>query len=565
MASPFNIKKTTQVGRNGFDLSQRHLFGAVPGMLLPVMTEETLPGDSFKLRLDSFTRMRPLNTAAFARFKEYYDFYFCSKDTLWPWYNNMIVNNNEPTALPVASSTNAPKQVPNCDNFAMVDYFDLTAQDQDEMGISKCAGSCILYDLLGYGTYNAQISHTEVAGSGTLCNIMPFAMYQQIYANYYRNPQWERRDVASYNLRRFFGTDSNTFSPSAIPNLFKMRYANWHKDYFMGLYPTQQFGDVSVVSSFVRTNVAPSSNQNVVAAADTGLVFRQATSSTTYSEAMQVISDVSIVELRRAQALQRLKEVTMTNGSSMFQQVKAHYGFELPEGRKDAPEYIGGFDNVVVINDVDATAAGTDGTNTSKVGQIFGKAAAASDPNKTIDFTAKDFGYIMCIYHVEPYLEYDAVGIKKANMKLSAADEFIPEFDKIGFGSLQLQELLRKSHDNFCEPTALLGYTSRYLDLKSSYDRVHGTFMRSSGTTDSSWAIPLSFDYLRTMFADNVSEPVDYRFFKVNPFIANNIMQVTLPTFSNPTRSIEGYEPFMVAANFSIFKTSNMSVDSLPM
>lgn len=566
MSSPFNIKKTTQVGRNGFDLSQRHLFGACCGMLLPIMHEETLPGDSFKLRLDSFTRMRPLNTAAFARFKENFDFYWCSKDTLWPYYNSMVVNNNEPQAMPVVSQTNVPQELPSISLGSLTQHFYSLRNSIGDMGANRESESAILFDFLGLGSYWSYVSEASSTSPDTLVSLLPWCLYQRIYADFYRNPQWERRDVVSYNLRNFYNS-VNRLSGSSIAertNMFKMRYANWRKDYFMGLYPSQQFGDVSVVS--VLPDVSSSSVQRSVRTLSTDGTSIFAGNTATSATVRNASLDLSIIDLRRAQALQRLKEVTMTNGSSMYQQVKAHYGFELPEGRKDAPQFIGSFDNVVTINDIDATAAGSDGSTTTMAGQIYGKATAASDLRKTIDFTAKDFGYIMCIYHVEPLLEYDACGIKRSNLKLSASDEFIPEFDKIGFGSITAQELIREGLDNY-DYSRELGFTSRYLDLKASYDRVHGSFMRvgSQNRTDQSWTVALDAETLRDIVWHETNS-LDWRFFKVNPFITNNLMQVQLsvPDSENPDERIAGYEPFMVSANFGIYKTSNMSVDSLP-
>ena len=558
MASPFNIKKTTSVGRNGFDLSQRHLFGAVCGMLLPIMHEETLPGDSFKLRLDSFTRMRPMQTAAFARFKEYFDFYFVSKDTLWPYYNAMVVNNNEPQSLPNLG-TSVPQQVPCYNNMELKSWLaNQTSIQYDDMDVPFDYGTTTLYDLLGCG----DIQRANLGHSDMLLSLLPWAAYQRIYADFYRNPQWERRDPVSYNLRSFYNTTNQLSEFDARANMFKIRYSNWHKDYFMGLYPTQQFGDVSVVSS-PNLMVTGNLTQNVTAnvSAQPGELKNRLFANNSSFGYPAINSMMSIIDLRRAQALQRLKEVTMTNGSSMYQQVKAHYGFELPEGRKDAPEFIGSFDNSVVINSVDAHEYSNDGsTNSTSPAQQFGKASSASNIEKSIDFTAKDFGYIFCIYHVEPLLEYSALGIKRSNTKLSAADEFIPEFDKIGFGSLQSYELLAPNGGTTEVTPFTLGYSSRYLDLKASYDRIHGSFMkRDFGSTDEAWAVGLGRNILTERLQ---TKNLDFRFFKVDPYITNTIMQVEFN--DSDISGLLGCEPFMVAADFNIFKTSNMSVDSLP-
>ena len=93
--------------RNGFDLSRKHCFTASAGQLLPVFVEEVLPGDKFKINLDSFTRTQPLNTAAFARMREYYDLFFVPYHILWSHFPTMITQ--VPNAT-IATSVNTPKQ-----------------------------------------------------------------------------------------------------------------------------------------------------------------------------------------------------------------------------------------------------------------------------------------------------------------------------------------------------------------------------------------------------------------------------------------------------------------------
>ena len=97
--------------RNGFDLSRKHCFTASAGQLLPVFVEEVLPGDKFKINLDSFTRTQPLNTAAFARMREYYDLFFVPYHILWSHFPSMITQ--VPNAT-VATSVDTPKQFTEC-------------------------------------------------------------------------------------------------------------------------------------------------------------------------------------------------------------------------------------------------------------------------------------------------------------------------------------------------------------------------------------------------------------------------------------------------------------------
>jgi hypothetical protein len=91
MANIMSLKGLrNKTSRNGFDLSFKKNFTAKAGELLPVMVKEVLPGDSFNINLKSFTRTQPVNTAAFARMREYYDFFFVPYDLLWNKANTAL-------------------------------------------------------------------------------------------------------------------------------------------------------------------------------------------------------------------------------------------------------------------------------------------------------------------------------------------------------------------------------------------------------------------------------------------------------------------------------------------
>lgn len=101
-----------KVHRNAFDLSHRHLFTASVGELLPVFVQWVNPNETFKLSFDSFTRTKPLNTAAFARLKQNVQYFFVPFQQLWKYFeanvNNMPVGDNGQNVSRFASSLNTP-------------------------------------------------------------------------------------------------------------------------------------------------------------------------------------------------------------------------------------------------------------------------------------------------------------------------------------------------------------------------------------------------------------------------------------------------------------------------
>ena len=61
--------------RSSFDLSSKKLFTAKVGEILPCYWQIAIPNTKYRISSDWFTRTVPVNTAAYTRIKEYYDFY----------------------------------------------------------------------------------------------------------------------------------------------------------------------------------------------------------------------------------------------------------------------------------------------------------------------------------------------------------------------------------------------------------------------------------------------------------------------------------------------------------
>ena len=86
--------------------------------------------------------------------------------------------------------------------------------------------------------------------------MLPILAYQKIYFDFFSNSQWEKHLAYAYNVDYWQGTSY----VSLYADMLKMRYANYPKDYFMGMLPSSQYGSVAVLpalaSSHEPTSVA---------------------------------------------------------------------------------------------------------------------------------------------------------------------------------------------------------------------------------------------------------------------------------------------------------------------
>ena len=69
--------------RSGFDIGRKNAFTAKVGELLPVYWDISLPGDKYKFNIEYFTRTQPVETSAYTRLREYFDFYAVPLRLLW--------------------------------------------------------------------------------------------------------------------------------------------------------------------------------------------------------------------------------------------------------------------------------------------------------------------------------------------------------------------------------------------------------------------------------------------------------------------------------------------------
>ena len=76
-------------------------------------------------------------------------------------------------------------------------------------------------------------------------NLLPLLAYQKIYYDFFSESQWEKHLAYAYNVDYWDGKSQL----SLAPEMLQLRYANYPKDYFMGILPNSQYGSVATLSS----------------------------------------------------------------------------------------------------------------------------------------------------------------------------------------------------------------------------------------------------------------------------------------------------------------------------
>lgn len=543
MANIMSLKSLrNKTSRNGFDLSTKRNFTAKAGELLPIWCKEVLPGDSFKINLKSFTRTQPINTAAFARMREYYDFFFVPYDLLWNKANTALTQMYDNPQHAVSLDSTKPfalnGDMPYTDCKSIADYVSKMSADVEQyygrnyFGYGRVDGTVKLLEYLGYGNFSSFVksSWSESPLMANLeLNLFGLLGYQKIYADYYRDSQWEKISPSTFNVDYLAGDNMKVdFSDATLSsfrknyNFFDLRYCNWQKDLFHGVVPRQQYGDTAVVQTSETSEGNP--------------------------------TDFSILALRQAEFLQKWKEITQSGSKDYKDQIEKHWGVSAADGFSELSTYLGGIASSLDINEVVNS-----NITESFAADIAGKGTGTS--NGYIDFQAgARYGMLFCIYHCLPLLDYTSDFVNNSFMRINAADYAIPEFDRVGMEAVPLFKMFNPAVlGNSQYASKIIGYAPRYIDYKTDVDISMGAFK----TTLKNWVISYGnqsiLDQLgyEDFSVETPDFPVNYTMFKVNPNCLDTLFAVNVDSSINT-------DQFLCSTFFDVKAVRNLDTDGLP-
>lgn len=598
--------------RSGFDIGRKNAFTAKVGELLPVYWDISMPGDKYKFDVAYFTRTQPVETSAYTRLREYFDFYAVPLRLLWksaPSVLTQMQDVNQIQALSLTQNLSLGSYLPSLPLSVLVTSLNSlnggsnnpghSGSLKNMFGFNRGDLSYKLLNYLGYGNiirsvpsvgnrwWSTSLKNTEDSSTYTqqyiqnnYVNLFPLLAYHKIYQDFFRWSQWENSNPSSYNVDYYSGITPALVSSLPDSNsaywksdtMFDLKYCNWNKDMLMGVLPNSQFGDVAVVdipdsgsSDIVLGSNASKSKVGVAStissnSAPVPLFALQASSSNTlpvgstlHVDFSSLKSQFSVLALRQAEALQRWKEISQSGDSDYREQIRKHFGVNLPQALSNLCTYIGGISRNLDISEVVNNNLAAEGDTAV----IAGKGVGAG--NGSFTYTTDEHCVVMCIYHAVPLLDYSITGQDGQLLVTDAESLPIPEFDNIGMEVLPMTQIF-----NSALATAFnlfnAGYNPRYFNWKTKLDVINGAFT----TTLKSWVSPVSESLISGWAQFGGSKPdagtkvaLNYKFFKVNPSVLN-------PIFGVNADSTWDTDQLLVNSYIGCYVARNLSRDGVP-
>lgn len=436
--------------RSAFDLSYDKKFTCDMGELVPVMCDEAVPGDIWKISNKVIVRLQPLLAPILHKVDIIVHYFFVPYRLLWDEWEDFITGGVDGELTPVL-----PRWTPPTGGYLK--------------------GS--LWDYFGFPV--------GIVPTGAIPLDFPRSAYNFIFNEYYRDQTIDEEVLLTNDL------------------LLNRR---WPKDYFTSSLPFQQRG---ISPSIPLTGTAPvlglgfisttfdgftygppspgyvtdARGNNQTWENKYGLVNESGTSKALMLEAngpdpnsppniradLSVAETFDIAQLRLAFQIQKFLERNARCGARYVEFVKAHFGNTgFRDDRAQRPEYIGGTMAPLFVSEVVQTSP-TGTYAETPIGTLAGHGIGVSD-EFAASYRVPEFGLIMGIMSVVPKAAYHQ-GIDRQWLRQTKYDFYFPEFQNLSEQAIIQAEIYAEEGDSVANNT-IFGFQGRYDEMRVKQSQI---------------------------------------------------------------------------------------------
>lgn len=429
-------------GKSLFDLSYNKKFTCDMGQLIPVLCDEVVPGDYWKIGNEIVVRFQPMVAPILHEVNVTTHYFFVPYRLLSDDWEEFITGGEDGTATP-------------------------TLPTWDPGAGGQAVGS--LWDYFGLPT--------GVRPAGNYPLAFPLYAYNFVYNEFYR--------------------DQNLITEYALTDI-NIKKRAWEKDYFTSCLPFLQRGTApSLPISGTTSAVFSTTGIDNSTFTDGSALFVESQTGTansnmgfsSYTSLTQAVTNLNSIlnkntvnlasattfninDLRFVVQIQKFLERSARCGSRYTEFLQGHFGITPRDERLQRPEYIGGSKSPVIVSEVLQTSS-TDATTAQ--GNMAGHGLSA-DETFVAKYHVKEYGLIIGMMSIMPRTAYQQ-GINRQWLRETRYDFYLPELAHLSEQAVKQVELYATNVE--AENDTLFGYIPRYDEMRVKQDIVCGQ-MRST-------------------------------------------------------------------------------------
>lgn len=512
--------------RSAFDLS--HLFTTtVPnaGMVFPVLLKETLPTDSWQVRLNALLRVLPQQVPLYSRQRVYFDAFYVRCSDVWKDWNSYMKKGKSGNLLLERPSLSRK-------NLSLDGLEVLPDGATPDTATSAKVLPNSIYDYVGIPIGTDLI---DLIDKGYHIDALPFMALMQIYRWYYLNKNTYIDDDAMFpddesDFRLLTDGEILSFKNEGLGSniLGSKMFRLWAQDYFTSALPFAQRGDAPTLPLSLRSSGGSVFADGVFSKTDesslalvshnssnednpyisflgqngpttiqvngvvsgrgvpsgvgtfvTGITGSDRVSGQAGTKVDSIVlpnasldfsnisSSIVLDDIRRL-AISQLELERMARTDGTYEEFGlSFFGVSSRNAVDYKPLYVGSCYQEVSFSEVLQTSE----SGSTPLGTYAGHGVSVTNDGNIGSFNADDYGYFVVLCSIMPDVYY-CQGLDRMFTKSQESEEFLPNRDKMGMRPILNQEIFLSG--TIAVDEDLFAYQNPFDEYRYLANEIHG-------------------------------------------------------------------------------------------